>query len=83
MKGNIDEQYLVANRQSLGAKLRELREQQGLSQQELADKMSISRSTVSKIEDGKWNYGIDTLTLFSIHLNCKIKLQNERTKALD
>lgn len=41
-----------------------------MTQEELAEKMGVQRSTISKIEDGKWNFGIDTLTLFAAHLDC-------------
>jgi transcriptional regulator with XRE-family HTH domain len=69
MKGNINEEYLIEVRKILGNWIKEMREDKKLSQQQLADKMGISRSTISKIEDGKWNFGIDTLTIFALHLD--------------
>ena len=35
--------------------LRELREQQGMTQQELANKLHVSRQTVISLERGKYN----------------------------
>jgi len=37
----------------LGLVIQELREKQGLSQQELAEKLNVTRVTVSKIENGQ------------------------------
>lgn len=39
-----------------GFRLAALRIKRGLTQQEFADKANIDRSTVSKIENGKWNF---------------------------
>lgn len=75
MKSNIDEAYLISERKRIGAEIKSLREAKGLTQQELADEMNISRSTVSKIEEGKWNFGIDTLSSFGVYLDFKTNLQ--------
>ncbi len=69
MKGNIDPEYAYEVRKIIGSWIKQMREDKQLSQQELADKMGMSRTTISKVEDGKWNYGIDTVTLFAIHLD--------------
>jgi len=69
MKGNINPEYAYEVRKIIGSWIKEMREEKGLSQQDLADKMGMSRSTISKVEDGKWNYGIDTITLFAVHLD--------------
>jgi transcriptional regulator with XRE-family HTH domain len=69
MKGNINPEYLFEVRKIIGSWLKDMREQKCLSQAELADKMGVERSTIAKIENGKWNFGIDTVTLFAIHLD--------------
>lgn len=69
MKGNVNPGYLLEVRKIIGSWLRDMREQKGLSQDELAAKMDIERSTIAKIENGKWNFGIDTVTLFAVHLD--------------
>ena len=63
------EEYKLEVRKMYGSWIKQLREEKGLTQQQLGDKMSLDRSTISKIEDGKWNFGIDTLTLFAQHLD--------------
>ena len=55
-------------RLKLGDKIRQVREQRGYSQLQLADMMDISRSTISKIENGKFSITIDYLVRFSIFL---------------
>jgi transcriptional regulator with XRE-family HTH domain len=74
MKSNIDENFLINNRIELGEKIRQYREAKGLTSQQLADQMNISRSTISKIEAGKWNYGIDTLNSFAVYLDFKVNI---------
>lgn len=58
----------------IGQKIREIREKKGISQEQLAEKMQISRSTISKIESGKFNCSIDYLSRFAIHLSFEIKI---------
>jgi len=77
MKGNITAEELIAERKRIGNLLRELREQKGLTQQELSEQLGISRSTIPKIEDGKWNFGIDTLTLFQKYLQVKVTSETQ------
>lgn len=69
MKGNVNEEHFIEVRKILGSWIKEMREEKKLSQQQLADIMGISRSTISKVEDGKWNFGIDTLTAFAVYLD--------------
>jgi DNA-binding XRE family transcriptional regulator len=58
MKGNINEDHLFQIRKIIGQWLIQLREEKGLTQNQLAEEMGITRTTVSKIESGKWNYAI-------------------------
>lgn len=50
--GAVDRDVLLGKRRQLGAELRRLREQAGLSGRELAGLMGISQSKVSRIETG-------------------------------
>lgn len=69
MKPNINPEYLVEVRKLYGSWIKQIREEKGQTQQQMADEIGMSRSTISKIEDGKWNFGIDTLTIFAQHLD--------------
>jgi transcriptional regulator with XRE-family HTH domain len=61
-------------RLKLGDKIRIVREQKGYSQEQLAELMSINRSTISKIENGKFGITVDYLVRFSIFLDYEFKV---------
>ena len=61
-------------RLKLGDKIRQVREQRGYSQLQLADMMDISRSTISKIENGKFSITVDYLVRFSFYLDYEFKI---------
>jgi transcriptional regulator with XRE-family HTH domain len=61
-------------RLKLGDKIRQVREKRGYSQEQLADKMDINRSTISKIENGKFSITVDYLVRFSIFLDFEFKV---------
>ncbi|WHF52512.1 helix-turn-helix transcriptional regulator [Chryseobacterium gotjawalense] len=72
------ETYLTDCRLKVGRSIREIREKRGQSQEQLADKMNISRSTISKIESGKFNCSIDYLSKFAYFLDFEIILQDSQ-----
>jgi DNA-binding XRE family transcriptional regulator len=57
--------YLHDCRLKMGESLREIREKRGYNQEQLAEIMKVSRTTISKIENGKFNCSIDYLSKFS------------------
>ena len=61
-------------RLKLGDKIRIVREQRGYSQEQLAELMNINRSTISKIENGKFSITVDYLVRFSLFLNYEFKV---------
>lgn len=61
-------------RLKLGDKIRVVREKRGYSQEQLAEKMNINRSTISKIENGKFSITVDYLVRFSIFLDYEFKV---------
>lgn len=69
MKANINPEYVQEIRTIIGGWLKTMREDKKLTQHELAEKMGISASTISKIEAGKWSVSIDMLALFAVHLD--------------
>lgn len=58
----------------LGDKIRIVREKRGYSQEQLAELMNINRSTISKIENGKFSITVDYLVRFSIYLDYEFKV---------
>lgn len=67
---------VLESRIKIGATIRSIREKRSLSQEQLAEKMKISRSTISKIESGKFNCSIDYLSKFAAFLNFEIILRD-------
>ena len=70
----IKETFISDYRQKVGDMIKESREKLGYSQDELADMMNVNRSTISKIENGKFAYNIDLLAKLSWYL--KFELYN-------
>ncbi len=50
----------------IGAKIAYFRTLEGLSQEDLSRKIAISKSTLSKIERGRYNSGLSIATLLDI-----------------
>lgn len=69
MKPNTSQQYLLEVRKLYGSWIKQIREEKKQTQQQMADEIGMSRSTIAKIENGKWNFGIDTLTIFAQQLD--------------
>lgn len=57
--------FLLYRREELGLRLREIREKRNLNQEQLATKMEVSRTTISKIERGKYNCSFDYIAKFA------------------
>lgn len=68
------ENYLHDCRIKIGETIREIREKRGYNQEQLAEIMKVSRTTISKIESGKFNCSIDYLSKFSWFLDFDISL---------
>jgi ribosome-binding protein aMBF1 (putative translation factor) len=58
--------------------LRNNRDKKGYSQDELAEIMNVNRSTISKIENGKFNLSIDYLSKFSWFLDFEFHLKETK-----
>ena len=61
-------------RLKLGDKIKLIREERGYSQEQLAVLMDINRTTISKIENGKFSITVDSLARFSIYLDYEFKV---------
>ena len=73
------ENYIHGCRIKIGETIREIREKRGYNQEQLAEIMKVSRTTISKIESGKFNCSIDYLSKFSWFLEFDISLLNTDT----
>lgn len=70
--------HLHSCRIKIGESIREIRERKGLNQEELAEIMNVSRSTISKIENGKFNCSMDYLSKFSWFLGFEVSFKEKK-----
>jgi transcriptional regulator with XRE-family HTH domain len=77
---NIKENFILENRLKIGDSIREMREQRGYSQDELAEIMEVNRSTISKVENGKFSFSIDHLSKFSWFLEFDFMVVDNKIK---
>lgn len=68
------EQYIQENRETIGKQIRAFREKKGFSQDELSEIMEVNRSTISKVETGKFAITIDYLVKFAWYLDFNISV---------
>jgi len=68
------EQHIQESREAIGKQIRASREKKGFSQDELSEIMEVNRSTISKIETGKFAISIDYLAKFAWYLDFNISV---------
>lgn len=68
------EDYIQNHREIIGKQIRAFREKKGYSQDELAEIMEVNRTTISKVETGKFAITIDYLVRFAWHLDFELAL---------
>lgn len=56
--------------EKVGQRIRELRWQLGISQEELAARANLDRTYITSVERGKRNISIGTLEKIVVQLNC-------------
>lgn len=69
----MDDKRRMIYRQ-IGAKIAYYRTIRGLSQEDLSTRIAVSKSTLSKIERGKYNSGLSLATLMDIADGLKIEM---------
>ena len=76
MKKNFrpTDEYIQEYRETIGMNIRSFREKRGYSQDELAEIMEVHRSTISKVETGKFAITIDYLAKFAWYLDFNISV---------
>lgn len=71
--------HILKDRAVLSETLKELRKQQGVSQEELSQFAGISRQTLSEIERGKADMQISTLFKVLKLLGCELVIETKRS----
>ena len=75
---NSMDSHLHDCRLKMGESIREIREKKGYNQEQLAEIMKVSRTTISKIERGKFNCSIDYLSKFSWFLGFDLTFKTRK-----
>ena len=79
-KSKPSEEYIQEHREIIGKQIRTFREKKGFSQDELAEIMEVNRSTISKVETGKFSITIDYLEKFAWYLDFNISVVEKQVK---
>lgn len=58
-------QQILQERKKIATQLKQLRLEHNYSQAQVAAEMGVGHETISKIEAGKWNFGIDTVIKYT------------------
>ncbi len=64
----------IEERKRIGRDIAELRKQLGKTQQDVAEHASLQRNHVSRIEQGRYSVGFDTLQAISEALDADIRI---------
>ncbi|CAM3795835.1 HTH cro/C1-type domain-containing protein [Flavobacterium gelidilacus] len=75
---NTIESHLYNCRIKMGESIRKIREEKGYNQEQLAEIMKVNRTTISKIESGKFNCSLDYLSKFSWYLGFEITINDNK-----
>lgn len=68
------------HREKIGKRISQLRQQKGLSLRQLAEKCDVTFQNINKIENGKYNVGIDILGRIAEALEVEIELIDKATE---
>jgi DNA-binding XRE family transcriptional regulator len=68
----------VDNRKRIGKRIQQLREEAGLSQEELAQKCGLVKQNISRIEQGKYSTGQDILSRIATALGMRLDFVEDR-----
>lgn len=75
---SIKDSFVKDYRLRIAGKIKDIREKRGYSQDELAEIMNVNRTTISKIENGKFSFSIDYLAKFSLFLDFDFMLVDNK-----
>ena len=63
--------------ETIGAKIKAIRNDYGLSLRDLASKVGITYQSLNRIENGRYNTGIDNIYRILDALNCEIIIKKK------
>lgn len=62
------------HRLRIGQRLKDIREAQGLTTTQLAERCGLVQSTISKIENGRWSASLDMLSRLCEALGARVEV---------
>lgn len=65
-------------REEIGKKIAQLRKEKGLTQEQMSQMTGLDRANIAKIENGRYNTGIDIIGKICDALGCRIELKEEQ-----
>lgn len=63
------------HREEIGQRIAQLRKEKGLTQEQLSQMTGLDRANIAKIENGRYNTGIDILGKIADALGVEIKIE--------
>lgn len=79
----MEEELIEEYRYHLGNEIKKVRKLRNMSQNDLAEKLGINRSTISKIENGKFSISVDYLVKFSLALDYEFRVIKKISKEVN
>ena len=76
----MTEEEKIANRLRVGQRIAEIRQQKGYSLRQLSELCDVTFQNINKIENGKYNVGIDILGRIAEALEVEIELIDKATE---
>jgi transcriptional regulator with XRE-family HTH domain len=64
---------MATNKLDLGSRIKQLRRQKGLTQDDLAEAAGIDSKSISRLENNRFNPALDTLENLAVALNIQIQ----------
>lgn len=70
---STDKKIFVSYQKELGKQIKSIRENQGLSQLDVASRCTYEKTTISRIENGRTNITLKTLVTLSLALEVELE----------
>lgn len=64
-------------REKLGREIAKMRLEEGLRQEELAERVGVIRTTITKVEQGRFNTGVDLYGRIAEALGAELKIEKK------
>lgn len=66
------------NKERIGFRLTQLRQEQGLSQRDLSNMAGVTQKTIYKVEKGLFSVGLDVLCRITDALGCDVDITERK-----